>query len=141
MGREHALRMFAPRSNGTLRLSGFTEDEAHEDVETTEGEEEECGDECEGVNVMAEDRGSDEHLDEAQGTNTKILSEDWEIPVEKLGWEAELREDEYDGLEDDEEPVEDRPEGACWLVRDGASEDVIRIQYNRLHCRIHDTTT
>jgi len=44
--------MIAPRCERSLRLGGFAEDKADQDVEASYGEKEECRNEREGVDVM-----------------------------------------------------------------------------------------
>ena len=56
--REDVLGTLLPGSNGTTRLRFVTEDQPHEHVQTPEGEEEESGNEGEGVHMVRENCGS-----------------------------------------------------------------------------------
>lgn len=121
MSRQSALRMFPPGRNRPLALRSLAEDQPEQDVETPDREEEERGDEGEGVDAMGEDGSSDEHLDEAEGTQPEFFAEHGEVGAEELGWPPDFGEDEDDGLTEDEESVEDCPERAGGLVRHRAS--------------------
>lgn len=117
---QHALGLRAPGHDGALRLGLLAEDEAEEHVEAAEREEEEGRDEREVVDVVREDRRADEALEDAERAEPEGRPEHGEVPVEEGGGPADLGEDEHEDLEDDEQAVDDRPEDAGGLVRDGA---------------------
>jgi hypothetical protein len=57
--RKDTLGLFAPRSDRTFISGGLAPDEAGDDVETTDGEQEECRDECKVIDEMGQNGGSD----------------------------------------------------------------------------------
>lgn len=54
-GGKNVLGLVAPAGDGPLRLGVLSPDEADEHVDTSDGEEEERGNESEGVDAMGED--------------------------------------------------------------------------------------
>ena len=96
-------------------------EEAEEHVDAADGEEEEGGDEREVVDVVREDRRANETLEDPERAEPKVGAEHGEVRREEGRGPADLREDEHDDLEDDEQPVHDRPEDARGLVGDGAA--------------------
>ncbi len=68
--------------------------------------------------MMGQDSCTDEALEDAKSTETKLAPEHWEETVEESSGPAKLRENEDDDLEDDEKAINDRPENARWLVWD-----------------------
>ncbi len=77
------LRLGAPGGDRALRLGGLAEDEPEQDVDAAESEEEERGDECEVVDVMGEDLGRDEALEDAQRTEAELCAKHGEVAVEE----------------------------------------------------------
>ena len=117
---EYALGLLAPGHDRAAALDALAE-EAQEHVEAAEREEEEGGDEREVVDVVREDRRADEALEDAERAQAEVGPEHGEVLGEEGGGPADLGEDEDDDLEDDEEAVDDGPEDAGGLVRDGAA--------------------
>lgn len=60
-------------------LGSLAEDEAKEDVETSDGEDKECRHERKFVNVMRQDGSAQEALDNTQRTQAKRGSEDGKV--------------------------------------------------------------
>ena len=60
-------------------------------------------------------------LYDAERAETEVVAEDGEEAVEERHGPADLRENEDDGLEDDEQPVEHCPESSRGLVGHGAA--------------------
>ena len=60
-------------------------------------------------------------LDDAESAEAEVVTEDREEPVEESSRPADLGEDKDDGLEDDEQTVEHRPESTSGLVGDRAA--------------------
>ena len=131
-GGEDAPRLGAPSRDGAARARGVPEDEAEDDVEAADGEEEEGGDEREVVDVVREDGGAEEALEDADGAEAEGGAEDGEVVREEGGWPADLGEEEDDDLEDDEEAVDDGPEDAGWLV--GHCATSVRINKHEKMC-------
>ena len=119
---QYTLGLLTPGEDGALVLDLLAE-EAKEHVEAADGEEEEGGDQREVIDVVREDRRTDEALEDAQGTKAKVLTEDGEVGREEARGPADLREDEDDDLEDDQQAVDNRPEHARRLIRDGAATE------------------
>ena len=77
-------------------------------------------------------KGGKEHaqaLDDTEGAEAEVVAQDREEAVEEGHGPAELGEEEDDDLEEDEEPVEHRPEDARSLVGHGAAS----AHYCQLH--------
>ena len=72
--------------------------------------------------MVREDGRAEEALDDAERAEAEGGAEDGEVGREEAGegGEGQFGEREREGLEEDEEPVEDGPEGAGGLVGDGA---------------------
>lgn len=134
---QSTLRVLLPRGDGPLQFGRFTEDKTEEDIQATDGEKEECGDERKGVDMMGEDSGSKEHLEETEGTQTELISKNWEELVEEFGRESELGQDQDGRLENDKEAVEDGPEGTGRLVGDSAAKDVVHVFHQDNRCTIN----
>lgn len=60
-------------------------------------------------------------LNDAQSAEAKVPSKNREEPVKERRWPADLGHDENNDLSDDQQSVEDRPEGTGRLVRHGGS--------------------
>jgi len=127
---EDVLGTFLPGSDGTTRLDLLTEDQPDEDVQAAEREEEEGGDEGKAVNMMGEDCSPDQALNNTKGADAEIVSKDGEKLIEENRGPADFGEEEDDDLSNDQKTVEDGPEDAGRLVRNGRIGDVIVT-----HCR------
>ena len=60
-------------------------------------------------------------LNDAESAEAEVVTEDGEEPVEESSRPADFGEDENNGLEDDEQTVEHRPESTSGLVGDRAA--------------------
>lgn len=129
-GGKNVLGLVAPAGDGPLRLGVLSPDEADEHVDTSDGEEEERGNESEGVDAMGEDSSANEALDDPQGTSTELHTQNREEAIEERHGPAALGHKQEDHLEDDQQPVEDGPEDASRLVGNGASQDVVLVEIN-----------
>lgn len=119
-GREQGLARRPKGGDGAQSLGARAEDEAEEDVDAPNGEEEEGRDKREVVDVVAQDSGANEALEEPDCAEPKGGAEHGEEGVEEAahGGPGELGEEEDDDLEDDKQAVEHGPEGTSGLVRD-----------------------
>ena len=72
------------------------------DVQAAEGEEEECRDKSEVVDVVRENGGADEALEDTESADTEVGTKNGEILVKELHGPADFREHHDDDLEDNE---------------------------------------
>lgn len=128
-GRENTFDFRLPEAERTLVLGLFAEDETEEHVHAADSEEEEGSDESEVVDVVGEDSGTDEALEDTQCAETEVAAEYREVTVEEAGGPPEFGENESDDLEDDEQAVDNGPEYSCRLVWNGAILDVIAVSH------------
>lgn len=140
-GESTVIFTFSPEANAARGLCMFSENEAKSDVQAAHGKEEKCGDKREFVNVVRENRCPNESLEDPEGAEAKLRTEDREKAVEEGHWPRDLRENEKDELEDDEEAVEDGPEDSCGLIGNGTASYVatsslveIRVVLRVVHC-------
>jgi len=122
--RESAVLAAFPRANAALGLCVFSEDEAESHVQAADGKEEKCGDEREFVDVVGEDRCSDESLENPEWAEAKLRTKDREKAVEEGHRPRDLGQEEKDELEDDEKTVDHCPEGTCRLIGNCAARYV-----------------
>jgi len=80
---KEVFRVATPSTNGPLWLGIFAEDESEEHVDATEREEEVGRHESEVVDMMRENLGRDEALEDAQCAKTEFGSKDGEVPVKE----------------------------------------------------------
>lgn len=67
------------------------------------------------------DRVDVQALDDTERAETEVVPEDGEEAAEERGGPADLGHEEDNDLEDDQQPVQDGPEGTRGLVGDRAS--------------------
>ena len=114
--RQDVLRALAPREDAAAFLGSLTEYKPEEHVEAAESEEEEGSDKREVVDVMREDRGADEALEDAEWPKPEVAAEYGEVVVEEGVGPADLGQDESDDLEHDQDAVDDCPEDTSSLI-------------------------
>ena len=118
--REYTFRLLTPRHDRAFALRALAEHEPQQHVQAPEREEEEGGHKREVVDVVGEDRRSDEALEDAEWPEAERCAQHGEESVKEAGGPADLGEDEDDNLEDDEQTVHDGPENTGRLVGDCA---------------------
>ena len=74
----------------------------NKDVQAAEGEEEERRDKSEVVDVVRENGGADEALEDTESTDTKVGTKNGEVLVKEFHGPADFREHHDDDLEDNE---------------------------------------
>lgn len=114
----------SPNADAALGLCVLSEDEAERHVQAAHREEEKRGDERELADVVGENRGSDESLEDPERAKAKLRTEHREKAIEEGHRPGDLGKDEEDELEDDEKAIDDCPEGTCWLIGNGATSYV-----------------
>lgn len=85
---------------------------------------------------MRQYSGSNEALNDAKSTKTKVPPKYREKTGEESGWPANLRERKENYLADNQQAVQYRPEYPSWLVGHGRSINVVTINQNRVGCRV-----
>jgi len=90
-GQSTAIVTFSPGANAALGLCMLSEDEAEHDVQAAHGKEEKRGDKREFANVVGEDRCPDESLEDPEGSETKLRTEDGEKAVKEGHRPRDLR--------------------------------------------------
>jgi len=123
--REDVLGTLLPGGNGTTRLGFRAEDQPDEHVQAPEGEEEKGRDEGEAADMMGENCGSNQALNDAESADAKVVSKNGEEPIEESRGPTDFGKEEDDDLSDDQKTVEDGPEDAGRLVGNGRIGDVI----------------
>ena len=108
----HAVYCRLTTRHGSQRFA----EEADEHVQAADGEEEERGDEREVVDVVRENSGTDQGLEDTKRTEPKITSKDGEVYVEEPHRPSDFGKDESDDFENNEYSVHDGPEDTCGLV-------------------------
>lgn len=73
--------------------------------------------------MVRKDGSTNQTLEYAEGTKTKLRSQYGEVFVEEFVGPTTLREKENDNLEDDEEAIENGPKNARRLVRYGTASE------------------
>lgn len=99
-----------------MSLCFLAENESQKHVETSEGEEEKSRDEREVIDMMGKDGGTNQTLNDAEGTETEGASKHREETIEERCWPADFRENEDYDLKNDEQTVDYCPEYASWLI-------------------------
>jgi hypothetical protein len=103
--------LFAPGGDRPFGLGGFAPDETDYDVDASDREQEESGDESEIVDKVGQNCGSDpkkkksafsflgfrrkggkdlQTLDDPESTETKVLSENGKEALEQFGWPTDF---------------------------------------------------
>ena len=105
-----------PGEQGAFDAGLSAEYESKEHVHAADGKEEECRDKREVVDVVRENSGTDQGLEDTKRTEAKITSKDGEVYVEEPHRPSDFGKDEGDDFENNEYSVHDGPEDSGCLI-------------------------
>jgi len=123
-GERAGIVAYSPNADATLGLCVLSEDEAKRHVQAAHRKEEKRSDERELADVVGENRGSNESLEDPERAKAKLRTEHREKAIEEGHRPGDLGKDKEDELEDDEKAIDDCPEDTCWLIGNGATSYV-----------------